>query len=202
MTGTEDAPARASNSSVPSGKATWKWRQFIVSTRRLAFIALLLAGLLGFPLVERLRSVPLPPIAPPPYAGPPRTLNEALDLLGEGLSPQELEQVRTLSEREMVGRYYQGLGRGIRNSWGLWSGGSGISNQLCAMGMRDAEAMSVLILQSFWRRVHSEPLRVEEQVRQMNEAEAKMLSEWRAAHSGELAIRPSGCPVRDWIEGF
>jgi len=69
-----------------------------------------------------------------------------------------------------------------RNSWGLWSGGSGISNQLCAMGMRDAEAVSVLVLQSFWRRVHSQPLRVEEQVRRMNEAEAKMLSEWRAAH--------------------
>ena len=67
-------------------------------------------------------------------------------------------------------------------------------------GMRDAEMMSVVVLQSFWRRVHSQPLRVEEQVRQMTEAEAKMISDWRAAHPGELAIRPSGCPVRDWIE--
>jgi len=167
---------------------------------RIAFVVLLLAGVLGFPLVERLRSVPLPPVAPPPYVGSPRTLNEGLDFLGEWLPPQELAQVRPLSEREMVGRYYQGLGRGIRNGWGLWSGGSGISDQLCAMGMRDAEAMSVLVLQSFWRRVHSQPLRVEEQVRQMNEAEAKMLSEWRAAHPGDLAIRPSGCPVRDWLE--
>ena len=142
----------------------------------------------------------MPPIAQPPYGGYPRTLNEALDFLSEWLPPQELEQARTLSEREMVGRYYQGLGMGMRNSWGLWSGGSGISNQLCAMGMRDAEAMSVVILQSFWRRVHSQPLRVEEQVREMNDADAKMLSEWRAAHPGEPAIRVSGCPVRDWIE--
>lgn len=188
------------NGSLLSGKATWNWRESIVSTRRLTFTALLLASVLGLPLAGRLRSVPMPLIAPPPYVGAPRTLNEALDLLGEWLPPQELEQVRTLSEREMVLRYYRGLGQGIRNSWGLWSGGSGISSQLCAMGMRDAEMMSVVVLQSFWRRVHSQPLRVEEQVRQMTEAEAKMISDWRAAHPGELAIRPSGCPVRDWIE--
>ena len=199
MTGTNDTP-QLRTIAVRSGEAAWNWREFAVSTRSITFTALLLAAVLGPPVVAYLRPVPLPPVAQLPYAGSPRTLNDALDLLGEWLPPEELGHVRALSEDEMVGRYYQGLGRGMRNSWGLWSGGSGISDQLCAMGMRDAEAMSVLILQSFWRRVHSQPLRVEEQIRQMNEADAKMLSEWRSAHPDELAIRPSGCPVRDWIE--
>lgn len=170
--------------------------------RRLGFAALLLGffGFVGLRVAEGLRSVPMPPVAQPLSDRPPRTLSEALDLLDGAFSAQQLAEMQTLSEEEMWVTYYQNLGRGMRNSWGLWSGKSGVAAEFCAMGLQDAEAMSVVILRSFWRRVHSLPLRVEEQVRQMRAREDKVIDEWRRAHPEEVLIRPSGCPVRDWID--
>lgn len=169
--------------------------------RKLAFAVFFLAllGLLGFRLAEGLRTVPMPPVAEPFSERRPRTLNEGLDILSNVFTSEQLAEMRHLSEKEMVYRYYLNLGRDLRNEWGLWSGKSGIAAEFCSKGLQDGEAMSVVILQSFWRRVHSVPLRVEEQIQEAKAADAKNLAEWRRAHPDELHIRLSGCPVRDWI---
>ena len=97
--------------------------------------------------------------------------------------------------------YYRDFGMGLRNGWGLWSGESGIAAEFCSMGLPDAEAMSDVILRSLWRRLHSQPLLVEEQVRALKEADARMRADWRAARPDDPELfRPSGCPVRDWVE--
>ena len=160
-----------------------------------AFSAIVLAV-----LVTPLQSVPMPPIAEPPSSRPPQSLKEGLTLLEETLSPKMLMDMRSLSEREMTMVYYRDFGRGLRNAWALWSGESGIGAEFCAMGLSDAEAMSVVSLQSFWRRLHSQALHVEEQVRAMKEADARARTEWRAARPDDSWFRPSGCPVRDWVD--
>jgi hypothetical protein len=143
----------------------------------------------------------MPPIAQPPTGRPPQSLKEGLNLLEETLPPEVLKDMRSLSEHEMTTAYYSDFGRGLRNEWGLWSGGSGISAEFCSMGLSDAEAMSVVILQSFWRRIRSQPLRVEEQIRAMKVADAKLRAERRGTKPDDFDwFRPSGCPVRDWVD--
>src|SRR5215212_2676940 len=71
--------------------------------------------------------------------------------------------MRKGTEREM-GKYHHGLGTRLRNEWGLWRTGP-LYEHLYALGLRHPDDMSATILTSFWRRLHGQPLMVEQQVK-------------------------------------
>ena len=93
----------------------------------------------------------------------PVDLEDSLVQLYCTLNPQVVREMKSGTEDAMA-RYHHGLGTGLRNTWGLWAG-SRLSRHLNGLGLKHPDDMSAVILSSFWRRLHGEPLRVEERVR-------------------------------------
>ena len=93
----------------------------------------------------------------------PIDLEDSLLQLACTLDSDVVDEMREGSEKNMV-LYHHGLGTGLRNGWGLWKG-SRLSKYFNEIGLVHPDDMSGVILTSFWRRLHGQPLRVEEQVR-------------------------------------
>ncbi len=89
----------------------------------------------------------------------PQSLREALDILM--ILPEEsIEEIRNTAEGEMF-LYHMGLGRWIRNSFGLW-GGSNLAQHFNENGVYHPDDMSSIILDSFWRELNNKPIRPQE----------------------------------------
>jgi hypothetical protein len=105
----------------------------------------------------------LPPVRQAPArCEVPRTLAEAHDALGRVLA---LELVRTLaakSEAEVIADDVH-LGLWVREFWGLWNGGA-LHDHLAGLGLRHPDEMSELVLVTWWRHLHDQPLRVDDEV--------------------------------------
>jgi hypothetical protein len=93
----------------------------------------------------------------------PHTLDEALDALERGLPRSFIDRLYA-SETDVTIDLQDTLGRWMRDRWGLWTS-SPLAEHLRARGLDHADDMSGVILTSFWRRLHFQPLRVEAQVR-------------------------------------
>ena len=93
----------------------------------------------------------------------PQTLDEALDTLERGLPAHALDELRA-SESDVVLPLQDTLGRWMRDRWGLWTDAP-LARHLRELGLEHADDMSGVVLTSFWRRLHFQPLRVEAQVR-------------------------------------
>jgi hypothetical protein len=93
----------------------------------------------------------------------PATLDEAFDVLERGL-PRDFINRLYASESDVTIELQDTLGRWMRQHWGLWTG-SPLAEHLRAQGLDHPDDMSGVILTSFWRRLHFQPLRVEAQVR-------------------------------------
>jgi hypothetical protein len=93
----------------------------------------------------------------------PRTLGDALEALERSL-PRETIQALYASETDVTLELQDTLGRFLREHWGLWTGGP-LADHLRGLGLDHPDDMSGVILTSFWRRLHFQPLRVEAQVR-------------------------------------
>lgn len=91
----------------------------------------------------------------------PKDLEEALVMLEKRASPAALADIKASNEGQML-RLYVDAGRDIRNRWGLW-GGSPLAKFFNAQGVLHPDDMSRIILRSFWRRVHAQPIELEAQ---------------------------------------
>ena len=115
------------------------------------------------------------------------------------LSPEVKREIRESAKDETV-RYHLGIGMGIRNEWGLW-GGSELARWFNAKGVSHPDAMSGIILTSYWRRVHGLPLDVEGQIRAVQADEADARKEARTeevrADAARTAIRGMMLGVRE-----
>ena len=109
------------------------------------------------------------PRVPPPQSWTldrqpvPRTLDEALDALARGLDSGTIARLR-VAEEDIAIRLVPTLGRWIAEHWRLWTGGP-LFQHFAALGLERTDDMAAIILTSFWRRLHYQPLRVEEQIR-------------------------------------
>jgi len=122
---------------------------------------------------------------PPPSAVAPRTLEEALAALEKALPEKTMQDLRESSDERLVNEYHHGLGTWVRNEWGLWRGGP-LRDHFHALGLTHPDDMSSVILTSFWRRLHNQPLRVEEQIKHHQDY-------WRAALPPDKSSNPK-CP--------
>lgn len=92
----------------------------------------------------------------------PATLVEALEMLVGKIPPDQLDQIRASSDEESMFGLHHGLGRALRNQWGLWSD-SPLARFFGAIGVHHPDDMSSIILISFWRKLHGRPLEVDRQ---------------------------------------
>ncbi|CAN5823199.1 hypothetical protein BH09VER1_BH09VER1_41460 [soil metagenome] len=91
----------------------------------------------------------------------PTTLAEAHAELEKSLPPKELAKIDAMKSEEDMIVYHMGLGMGIRNSWGLWSGGP-LAKYLNGLGFTHPDDMSAVILETFWCKRHGQDFRLQE----------------------------------------
>ncbi len=93
----------------------------------------------------------------------PKDLDECFVELNKMLKPEDLEIVKNRTESN-IGTMHHGLGRWLRNNWGLWAESS-LAKWFNEKGIHHADDMSGIILTSFWRDINSEPIELEEQIK-------------------------------------
>lgn len=93
----------------------------------------------------------------------PKDLDDCFAELRRILPEKTVEAMKTGSEDDMV-LYHHGLGTWLRNNWGLWKG-SRLSKWFNEKGIRHADDMSGIILDSFWRHLNGQPIKLDEQIK-------------------------------------
>ena len=92
----------------------------------------------------------------------PKDLDDAFGELKKMLSLALVRDMRYRPEGEMA-VHHQGLGRWLRNNWGLWTG-SRLSKYFNDLGIDHPDDMSAIILDSFWRHLNDRPLDLQAQI--------------------------------------
>ena len=93
----------------------------------------------------------------------PKDLNDCFIELSKILELKDLKELKNGTEEEMAGQHHF-LGRYLRNTWELW-------------GIKHADDMSGIILDSFWRYLNSKPIKIDEQVKFYQDYWEKMKNE-------------------------
>ncbi|MEJ2429594.1 MAG: hypothetical protein P8075_11845 [Deltaproteobacteria bacterium] len=81
---------------------------------------------------------------------PPQTLNEAFEVLDSVLSPQDRESLRDCRKPELI-NYHFGLGRWIRNNFGLYAGNPKLYEAVGAQPSEHPDEVSAKIIQAYWQ---------------------------------------------------
>ena len=93
----------------------------------------------------------------------PPTLDEAITHLKTSLSEDDLNHIKNANDQERSLLHFD-FGRGLRNSWGLWTG-SALSEWFNQKGIYHAEDMSGIILNSLYLDLHGHPTNLDEQIK-------------------------------------
>lgn len=103
----------------------------------------------------------------------PKDLDEAIDWLKKKLSEEELDAVRSMTEKDFAARNHFGLGRWMRNNFLLWAHiaqdekehqYSPLGAYFVKLGINHPDDMTGIIMDSFWRHVQDQPRKLEEQI--------------------------------------
>ena len=105
----------------------------------------------------------------------PKDLEDCFVELKNILNREDMAEVTIGKEENMVS-YHHGLGRYLRNKWGLW-GESRFAKWFNIQGIKHADDMSSIILNSFWRYLNSKPVKLDEQVKFYQDYWEKMKKE-------------------------
>ena len=82
----------------------------------------------------------------------PKTLEEAETCLGTVWSEPARQEFLARPYETLID-YHHGLGRWMRNYWGLWSGGP-LAKDMERLGLRHPDDMSMEIIRSYWLKAH------------------------------------------------
>jgi len=93
----------------------------------------------------------------------PKSLNECFSELKRLLTRKELADFKSVKEEE-ISVYHMGLGRWIRNNWGLWAGDSRLAKYFKDKGINNPDDMSGIILTSFYRYLNNKDIKLDEQI--------------------------------------
>jgi len=94
----------------------------------------------------------------------PKDLDDCFAHLKKLLKPEDIVKMRSGTEDDMI-QYHHGLGRWMRNNWGLWGEGSRLAKWFNSKGIMHPDDMSGIILDSFWRHLNDKPIKLKEQVK-------------------------------------
>ena len=95
----------------------------------------------------------------------PNNLSECFDAIEFELrNSPEKEWFKNSTEDEIINSTHYALGEWIRNNWKLWSETSHpLKEYFAKINIHHHDDMSSIILTSFWRHLHNQPLEVEKQ---------------------------------------
>ena len=102
-----------------------------------------------------------------PDVGIPENLGLCLEALKKLVRPDELEEFMKVAEMDVC-TFHPGLGRWIRNNWGLWSG-SKLSQWFNGKGIYHPDDMSGIILTSFHRHLNNRSIGLDGQIKYYQE---------------------------------
>jgi hypothetical protein len=92
----------------------------------------------------------------------PADLDGCFKELDKMLNPQLIREMKSGTEEDMYVCHF-GLGKWMRNHWGLWSD-SVLAEYFNTIGISHPDDMSGIILTSYYRYLHNEPINLNEQV--------------------------------------
>ena len=98
----------------------------------------------------------------------PKNINECLvvldEIFNENESDNDQEWFKNSNEKEVVSGLHHGLGKWIRNTWGLWSKDTELYYVLNSLGLWHADDMSSVIMTSYHRKLNGNELKLKEQI--------------------------------------
>lgn len=94
---------------------------------------------------------------------PPRNLNEAISSIEVMVKPADKARILQWSEAEFIAKTHHNLGRLIRSQWGLWDENSPLHKWFMRSRIWHADDMSGIILTSYYRHIHDQPLMLKDQ---------------------------------------
>jgi hypothetical protein len=92
----------------------------------------------------------------------PRTLDEALRALEQGLGERTIARLR-IEEEDIAIRLVPTLGHWMEAHWGLATDGP-LAQHFQHLGLEAPDDMAAVILTSLWRRLHFRDIRLDEQI--------------------------------------
>lgn len=95
-----------------------------------------------------------------------------LDLIMSNSDPKEFKWFKETKESDCLAQVHHGLGRYLRNSWGLWKKESPLYIYFNNMGLWHADDMSSVIITSYHRHLSGKKLNLKKQI-------DKHLSYWK-----------------------
>jgi hypothetical protein len=119
----------------------------------------------------------------------PADLESCFKELTAMLAPELIEKMRSGTEDDMI-EYHFGLGMWMRNNWGLW-GESPLAKWFNNKGIKHADDMSGIILDSFWRHLNKKPLNLDGQIRHYKEFWKKQKIEQSDAPNPIPSVTPA-----------
>jgi hypothetical protein len=96
----------------------------------------------------------------------PSNLSECFRQLDKIMSEAEdADWFKSAEEDEAVIQSHHGLGRWIRNNWGLWSQDTKLFEYFTNLGLHHPDDMSSVILTSYHRHLNDKKLSLDEQIK-------------------------------------
>lgn len=92
----------------------------------------------------------------------PKDLEGCFKALNNLLTQDQIDEFKSLDESDRALLHF-GLGRWLRNTWGLWNG-SRLKDYFNNLGILHADDMSGIILKCYQRHLMGEDLKMEEEV--------------------------------------
>lgn len=97
----------------------------------------------------------------------PKDLDDCFVQLEKILKPDDIKTMRGGTEKDMA-KYHFGLGMWMRNNWGFWRG-SRLAKWFNGLGIKHPDDMSGIILDSFWRHLNGNDIKLEDQIKYYQE---------------------------------
>jgi hypothetical protein len=97
----------------------------------------------------------------------PTTVDECMRAFGELLSPVEQMEVTLMSKDELI-QCHHGLGRWVRNNWGLWEGGA-LLDHMKSLGFIHPDDISMSLIREWWARMNKVPSIMSDEIKRYAE---------------------------------
>lgn len=94
----------------------------------------------------------------------PKNIEECFSELDKILKPKDIQTIKNLKEENEISGYHHGLGTYLRNNWYLW-GGSRLSEYFNKLGIYHPDDMSSIILNSYFRYLNHQDIKLDEQIK-------------------------------------
>jgi len=97
----------------------------------------------------------------------PATVDECMKAFSELLTLEEQAELIASTHDDLIW-YHHGLGRWIRNNWGLWQGGP-LLDHMKSLGFKHPDDMSQTLIEEWWSRMNATPSVMEEKIKKYAE---------------------------------